>query len=61
MSAGENIQASDGGLWLRANNWWLRSPIVGNTTYFWYVNVNGNVYYSYDASGGNGLALGFSI
>ena len=25
-----------------ANNWWLRSPYVGNSTNFWNVNNNGN-------------------
>ena len=60
MSAGENIQASDGGLWLRDSYWWLRSPYVGNTIYFWNVNNYGNVIYYY-ASTGYGLALGFSI
>ncbi|MDE6150222.1 MAG: hypothetical protein K2F81_09085 [Ruminococcus sp.] len=29
-----------------ANNWWLRSPNVGNTTNFWNVNTNGNCYYN---------------
>jgi hypothetical protein len=60
VSAGENIEASDGGLWLRAISWWLRSPHVGNTTFFWSV-YNGGTVYTNGASNGSGLALGFSI
>ncbi len=37
-----------------ANNWWLRSPNVGNSTYFWNVNNNGNDNYD-NASNANGV------
>ena len=44
-----NIVASDGGLWLRAQNWWERSPRVDSSTYFILVNITG-------WPGGNGNA-----
>lgn len=55
-----NLTAADGGLWLRAQNWWLRSPYTGNTTGFWLVNSNGNLG-NYNASTTFGVVPGFSI
>ena len=40
----DNIVASDGGLWLRAQYWWERSPNAGNSTYFVLVHGNGSPY-----------------
>jgi hypothetical protein len=47
-----------GGCWVRAYNFWLRSPNVSNTN-FWNVNNNGNLNNN-NASNTNGLCLGFS-
>jgi len=33
--------ASIGGGWIEATYWWLRSPYVGYSTYFWFVYYNG--------------------
>ena len=41
-----------------ANNWWLRSPNVTNTTNFWYINNNGNANNN-NASNTNGVSFGF--
>lgn len=38
------IEASNGGLWIRAQFWWLRSPYVTYSTYFWFVGYGGSVY-----------------
>ena len=56
----DNVAASDGGLWGRANTWWLRSPYVGNSTYFCNVYGAGGAGY-YNASNTYGLVPGFSI
>ena len=45
-------------LWVRANNWWLRSPNVGNSTNFCNVNNTGNANNN-NASNTNGLVPGF--
>lgn len=44
----DNIVASDGGLWLRAQYWWERSPTAGSSTHFVYV-----YYYGYPSSTSN--------
>lgn len=36
--------ATNAGGWVAAYNWWLRSPGVGGSTYFWTVNGGGGVY-----------------
>ena len=60
VSSGDNIQAGDGGLWLRSIWWWLRSPYVSSAAYF--CNVNGSGYYYNNLASYNyGLALGFNI
>lgn len=41
-----------------ANNWWLRSPNVNNSTNFWNVNNNGNCNNN-NANNNNGVAFGF--
>jgi hypothetical protein len=58
VTSGDNIQANDGGLWYRANSWWLRSARADSASVFYYVNYYGNISY-YDASSSYGLALGF--
>ena len=55
-----NLTAADGGLWLCAQVWWLRSPNATSTTHFWIVNYNGNLG-SYTASLAYGVVPGFSI
>ena len=62
VSSIDNIQANDGGCWVRASNWWERSPSASYSTNF--MNVNnygypntGNNYASYNS----GVAVGFSI
>ena len=44
-----------------ANNWWERSPNIGNTTNFMNVNNNGNTGNNNNASNVNGVVPGFSI
>ena len=62
VSSSDNIQASDGGCWVRANLWWERSPNASDPTSFMYVNTGGYPYYgNTGASGGYGVALSFSI
>ena len=60
VSSSDNIQAGDGGLWLRACWWWLRSPYASSASSFCSVSN-----YGYSSTNGasstNGLALGFSI
>lgn len=48
-----------GGRWVRANNWWERSPNVTNSTNFLNVNNNGNPNNNNGASNANGVAVGF--
>lgn len=43
-----------------ANGWWLRSPILGYSTYFWYVIPSGHVG-SYGASLSSGVSFGFCV
>ena len=44
-----------------ANNWWLRSATASNTTNFEYVNYNGYIPYSNNASNTYGVCFGFCI
>ena len=60
VSSSDNIVAGDGGLWLRAWVWWLRSPYASSASYFCIVNSYG-IYAGSYASSWYGLALGFSI
>ena len=55
-----NIAASDGGYWLRAQYWWGRSPVATNSTYFWGVSSYGNMY-DYVASDTIAVVPCFSI
>lgn len=43
-----------------ANNYWLRSPNLGNTSNFWNVNANGGLNNN-NANNVNGLVPGFSF
>lgn len=61
VSSSDNIQASNGGCWVRAHRWWGRSPGASNSTYFMYVTYDGNPNNGNNASSANGVALGFSI
>ena len=61
VSSADNIQASDGGCWVRAYYWWERSPNASNSTNFMFVTdygypSNGN--YAYNLLG---VDLSFSI
>lgn len=47
-------------MWVRANNWWERSPNASNSTNFVNVNNNGNPNNNNNASNANGVAFGFS-
>lgn len=42
-----------------ANSWWLRSPSLGDRTYFWFVNPSGNV--GYVGGYSNGVSFGFCV
>ena len=59
--SGNNITASDGGLWLRAQWWWMRSPNVADSTGFWRVGGSGGVSSSNYARNANGVVPCFSI
>ena len=61
VSSTDNIQASDGGCWVRAYGWWGRSPYASNSAYFMGVGIYGYPYYNGNASTNLGVALGFSI
>ena len=52
--------ASIGGGWIEATSWWLRSPDVGGSTNFWYVNTSGGCG-NYNASPSLGVCPCFSI
>ena len=41
ITSSSNIQAEDGGLWVRADYWWLRSPSVINTAGFMRIRYSG--------------------
>ena len=56
-----NIQAADGGYWIRANGWWNRSPYSSDSNKFIYVSNNGYSSISGDASSPFGVVLGLSI
>jgi hypothetical protein len=60
VSSSDNIVAGDGGLWLRAHWWWLRSPHAASGSAFCIVYIIGSYNYSH-AGYYHGLALGFSI
>jgi len=47
-------------MWVRAYNWWERSPNASNSTNFVNVNNNGNPNNNNNASNANGVAFGFS-
>ena len=61
VSSTDNIQASDGGCWVRAYTWWERSPIASYSPIFMVVGSGGTPSSSGGASGSSGVALGFSI
>ena len=61
ISSTDNIQASDGGCWVRASYWWERSPYASSSTSFMYVGTGGGPNNSYSASNTYGVALSFSI
>ena len=52
--------ASIGGGWVASAAWWLRSPYISNSAYFWYVYTNGYVSTNY-ASNVYGVVPCFSI
>lgn len=56
-----NIEASDRGLWLRAQHWWERSPNASYSTYFMVVNYGGYPNYGNYASGAYAVVPCFSI
>lgn len=56
-----NIQATNGGCWIRATYWWERSPSAANSTSFMYVYSYGYPSGSSNASYAVGVVLGFSI
>lgn len=57
----DNIQASDGGCWVRTSIWWERSPYASYSTVFMYVGINGYPSSYNGAPDASGVALGFSI
>lgn len=61
ISSTDNIQANDGGCWIRAHNWWGRSPYASNSTSFMLVSYGGSPSPVYNTSNNGGVAVGFSI
>lgn len=57
----DNIQASNGGLWLRAPGWWERSPLVSSSTNFMFVGNYGYPYNNLSASNAIAVVPCFSI
>ena len=55
-----DVTASIGGGWISATNYWLRSPFVSNSTYFWYIHSYGNGSF-YNAGNSYGVCPCFSI
>ena len=53
--------ASDGGGWIKATSWWLRSPVATNSTTFWLVGGSGSMSNGYGASYSSGVCPCFSI
>ena len=58
---GSNIQATNGGCWVRVDTWWERSPTATYSTTFMHVNNYGNPNNYNAASNAYGVVLGFSI
>lgn len=61
FTSSDNIQASDGGVWVRAHYWWERSPLASYSTSFMGVNTGGNPYINNGASLAFGVVVCFSI
>ena len=61
ITSTDNIQASDGGCWVRAHNWWERSPQASGIRDFIYVYYGGYPNYGAGAAGTLGVVVGFSI
>ena len=61
VSSGDNIVASDGGLWMKTAWYFLRSPSVAGAEWFYFVYYSGYIYNNYSAVSSGALALGFSI
>ena len=59
-SSSDNIPAGDGGLWVRACTWWLRSASIDHTGSARSVNTGGSPSYAF-ASYAYALVPGFSI
>ncbi len=60
LSTTDGVQCTDGAWWISAYGWWERSPYVGYTASFWYVNNNGTNY-NYYANNSFGVCPCFSI
>ena len=62
ISLSENLDAFDGGKWIKACRWWQRSPYADSSNYFVGVYSYGSPYYSYIGTYNNlGIVYGFSI
>ena len=53
--------AANGGGWIKATYWWLRSPVAANSTGFWNVSNNGGMSYNGGALSSLGVCPCFSI
>lgn len=53
--------AAAGGGWIKATYWWLRSPVVAHSTYFWFVSYYGYCGGSLSAGNSSGVSPAFSI
>lgn len=58
---GTNMAANDGGLWLRASEWWQRSPNINYDGQFAYVSNSGYPYWYGYANNGYSVDVCFSV
>lgn len=61
VSHSDNIAAADGGLWVRSNSWWERSPYTFTSLDFVIVNSSGSPYNGATTNSAYGVVFGFSI
>lgn len=61
LSSSENIQNSDGSVWVRGYRWWTRSPWASSNYSWTYVSENGSTGNATSGNSAMGIIFGFSI